>query len=116
MVSNYKKRIELFLLALLFVGIGGYGYLRARDLIVGVTIKVAGITDGESVHDPYLAVSGTAQRASILTINGAPIDIDQSGNFHDDRTLSPGYNVLTFHAADKFGKETTKTYRVMVLE
>ena len=113
---SIKHQLGIIGLVLLAAIIAGYGYFRARDLIHGVTISVSGVYDGEGVHDAYLPISGNARNAVHLTLDGRDIQIDQNGDFHEDIVLLPGYNVLTLDARDKFGKETSKVFRVILLE
>ena len=97
---------------LLFVVIVGYGMWISRDLLFGIKISVAGISDGMSVSSPLIDLSGTARRATGVTVDGDPVSIDQNGAWQDTLALVPGYSIVTIGATDKFGRTKTVMYRV----
>lgn len=61
------------------------------------------------VESPLVAVKGTTERESQLTVNGRPITIDGAGNFDTHIDLQPGVNTLEFLVRNRFGKETRIT-------
>jgi len=52
-------------------------------------------------------VAGKIEKGATITINNAPVDVDDDGNFSTQIDLTPGVNTLTITATQKFGRETT---------
>jgi len=112
MQDDFKSKLKIGILILLFVIIGGYTIFRTKDLIVGVRLKVSGITEYESRTDPLVTLSGNARRAVELTINGRKIFITENGDFNEKLLLLPGLNIITVQAVDKFGKSKEKIFHL----
>ncbi len=81
----------------------------------GVVLSVTGVTDGETVTDGTLHISGTAKNASSLSLDDRPIVIDLAGSFEEQLLLEPGYNIISMKAEDRFGKKTEKIFHVVYL-
>jgi len=110
---NLKKTLGVALLILLFLLIGFYAYERSAAVREGVVLSVSGITDGETVTDGTLHLSGIARNATMLSLDDKPVLVDQSGAFSEELLLLPGYNIITLKAEDRFGKKTQKEFRVI---
>lgn len=109
---NIKKYLGFSILGALFVFIVTYSVFQTRSLTKGVDLLVDGITDGEIFDGNILKLSGKATHAKHITINDREILIDKDDNFKEELVLSPGYNIITIEAEDKFDKKTDMTYRV----
>ena len=107
-----KKVIYTAAIVLFFAVIIGYGIWISHDLLFGITSRVSGISDGLSVTQPLLTISGRARHANDVTLDGRIVSIDQHGAWTDTIALLPGYNVVTVGATDKFGRTTAQSYRV----
>ncbi len=107
-----KRLIRTGSIVLLFAVIVGYGIWISHDLLFGISMSVTGITDGMTAKTALLDLSGHAKHANDVTLDGRKVAIDQSGAWHDTIALLPGYNIVTVGATDKFGRTTTKSYRV----
>lgn len=112
MQDDFKSKLKIGILILLFVFLAGYTVFRTKDLVAGVHLEVSGITNYESYNDPLLMVSGNARRATELIINGRKIYITKEGDFSEKLLLLPGLNIISIKATDKFGKSKEKTFRV----
>lgn len=107
-----KKVLTVGGAIVLFGVIVGYGIWISRDLLFGIHSSVSGISDGMTVTDSLLSLSGKARHANDVTLDGSIVPIDQKGEWTDTIALLPGYNVVTIGASDKFGRTTDKSYRV----
>lgn len=112
-IKNYL-RIGLFVG--LFVFIALYAFSKTRALDRGVSLDINGIENGSSLTGAHLTLWGNALHASHLLINGREIAIDKENNFSENITLSPGYNIITIEAEDRFGKNTKEIYEVVYLD
>ena len=108
--KSLKFWIIKSLLGVLLVTIFIFSYINMKGVIDGVTINANIITTPEKTS--VSKISGTANHAKFLTLNGREINIDKNGNFSEDIALSDGYSVLTIKAIDQFGKDSLKTIEV----
>lgn len=109
MHDDFKSKLKIGILVLLFVGIASYALYRTRALIAGVHLEIHGVTNYESRTDPLVTISGNARRATQLLINGRTIYITKEGDFSEKLLLIPGYNIIEVEAVDKFGKRKEQT-------
>lgn len=109
MHDDFKSKLKIGILILLFIGIASYALYRTRALIAGVHLEVHGVTQYESRTDPLVTISGNAKRATELLINGRVIYITKDGDFSEQLLLFPGYNIIKIEATDKFGKQKEET-------
>jgi len=102
------KRINIksFAFILLIVGILGYTYFQMQNIIIGPVITVSDPTNGASLASSRVEVIGTTRNISSINLNDRQIFIDEKGDFKEKLLLSPGYNIITLRAEDKFGRET----------
>jgi hypothetical protein len=92
-----------------------YAYGRSEAVRKGVILTISGASDGETVTDATLHLTGTAQNATLLSLNDRAIVADLHGSWNEQFVLLPGYNVLSFKATDRFNKKTEQTLRVFYL-
>jgi hypothetical protein len=86
----------------------GYGFIEAYPLLSGPFLSVNPVTAEGTTTDGVVGVSGTTKRAVSLTLDGAPLLMDESGNFATTLTLPKGTSLLTLSAADRFGHTISK--------
>jgi hypothetical protein len=113
---NIKRYLGFGVLGALFVFIVAYSIFQTRSLAKGVDLLVNGITDGEIFEGNILKLSGQATHAKHIMINDREILVDKDDNFSEELVLSPGYNIITIEAEDKFDKKTDAIYRVFYKE
>lgn len=106
-MTRYLIIVALCLLA-------GYGLIEGWPLLVGPALSVASPADNASFPDGIVAVSGTSARVAVLTLDGAPLLHDEQGDFSTTLTFPHGASILTFVAADRFGRRVTVTRTVFV--
>jgi hypothetical protein len=110
--TSIKNFIGFGILIGLFVFIFAYSIFQTRSLTKGVDLIVEGIKDGQIFEGNILSLYGKAVHAKHISINDKEILIDTEENFKEEVVLSPGYNIITIEAKDKFDKKTNLTYRV----
>jgi hypothetical protein len=110
----YKKKTLGLITCFLFLCIVGYGLFQARNLIAGPQISLITPIDGSAVANSLVTISGKAHNISFISLNDRPIFIDQQGNFNEQLVLSPGYNVWTLMAKDKFGRTVSKQFSLVL--
>jgi|GEM_PF-551634 hypothetical protein len=81
--------------------------------ITGPCITLEGPGDGAVFDDPVIHVFGTATHTTYITLDGRPIFIDERGEFNEMLVLSPGNNIVTLYARDRFGHEVTEMREVV---
>lgn len=107
--KNIKWWIGTGSCLLLFVFIGIFVYAKMNFIWRGVQI----VAELERTEDSkVVTIRGKAEKATLLTINGKEIFIDQDGNFKEVVSPLPGYSVITLFAKDKFGKTAEKKFEL----
>lgn len=99
----------LFLLVLL-----GYGAVAAWPLLAGPQIAIVSPTSDETHVDGQTRIEGRALHTETLWLNGAPLLMDEAGNFSASLTLPSGGAILSLTATDRFGREITERRSVFV--
>ncbi len=99
-----------------FIALLGFVALKMYPVIHGPSISIDTLKNGTVLNDPLIALNGTAAHAQDLIINGAPVPTSPDGSFNDRVLLSPGYNLITLSATDRYGKTETKNYAIMLSE
>jgi len=103
--------IAFALLALL-----AYGAVEAAPLIAGPSLTIASPIPYETSPDGRITLSGQARHTETLWLNGAPLLIDEDGNFSASLVLPPGGAILALTATDRFGREITERTPLFVRE
>jgi len=104
---------KYFILAILLLLVG-YGLVEAWPLIIGPSLSIDSPTNNAPFPGGIVTISGTAERAAILTLNGAPVLHEENGTFSSTLTFPQGSSILTFVATDRFGKTVMATRSVFV--
>jgi hypothetical protein len=116
MLTSGKKILQIAGIAIFFLLIIIYAIFGSHYLIVGVKIRNVNLNDGATVKNAVQEVTGTAQNATKLTLDGREISVDLAGNFNETIALLPGYNIISIVALDKFGYSDEKDYKLMYIE
>lgn len=97
------------------VGFIAYGIFEARRLIEGPRITLNSPVDGTAVGGPIITVAGTIQNAAFFSINGKQVLSDDKGNFAEQISPPPGFEIIEVAARDRFGRTVVKDIKVTVL-
>lgn len=92
----------------------GYGLMVAAPILTGPTLSIASPERFAALPDGHAAIAGTAHHATTLWLNGAPLLMDEDGNFQTTLTLPAGGAILSVTASDRFGREITERRSVFV--
>ena len=104
--SKFSKIVKIAATVVVCVAIAGYASYRSLAYVRGPEIRVLQPINGSAVLETTTTIIGTASRVVSLSLNGSPIQIDESGNFKETIIVFPGINVLTFSATDQFKRST----------
>lgn len=111
MLPYRDSRLTRFALAIFFLLLVGYAYYEAQGILFGPSIRIAsGVTQ---VTEPFITISGQADRISSLSMNGKPIAVTEDGAFSEPYLLAPGYNRITLDAHDKYGRSRSKVIEIV---
>ena len=113
MEQRSKTYIKIAVAILIVLGISGYSLYQARNLIKGPTLTITSPEDGTTVTDPLVHIVGKAGNVTYISLNDNQIYVDGTGAFKEDMLLSPGYNVWTLEAKDKFGRVVRKNIELV---
>ncbi|MDE1925223.1 MAG: hypothetical protein KGH79_03515 [Patescibacteria group bacterium] len=102
-------------IALVIIGIVGYGLFEARKLIEGPVITIDMPKNGSATSTTGVIIAGEAENISFLSINDKPSHTDEQGHFSELLSLPPGVTVLTVAATDRFGRRAVKSVSINVL-
>lgn len=110
--KRIKRFIRVWIIIIVAIALLGYASFQAKNFVKGPTISVDYPKNGETVSETLLIVTGTAKNLSFITLNGNKIFTDEAGVFKEKILLSPGYNIVTIWAQDRFGRTTEKQLQI----
>ena len=115
MTERYKtrKNIRIFFIILFLVVVLGYTGYEIQRVVLGPIIRVDSPKNGAIVSTSSIEIRGVAKNIQDISLDGRKIFIDEKGNFSEELLMSPGYNVITLDASDKFGRQTEKTLEIV---
>lgn len=100
------SRLTKIAFIIFFILILAYAFYEARGIVFGPEIT---ITSGvQEVREPYVRITGKAERIAKLSMNGKEIPVTEGGVFDQPYLLSPGLNRILLDATDKYGRTTQK--------
>lgn len=103
-----------FATALVLVLLIGYGAYKAAPLLAGPEIRLISPADGQSFDGGFVRVEGVALHTENLTLDGAPLLIDEHGRFDTTLVLPQGGAILSLTATDRFGKKESIARSIFV--
>lgn len=109
-LKNMLIRVGWVLLGILLVV---YVVHQAWAIILGPRIALEGPGNGATFDEPMIHIFGVATNATFIAMNGRPIFIDEQGHFNEAYILSPGLNIITLYARDRFGNECAETREIV---
>jgi hypothetical protein len=112
---SYKRFAKISLM-IGVLGVLGFVGFNLYPLIHGPSITVETLSDGATLNDSMIRLSGRAKFTKDLSINGAPLATSPSGTFDEHLVLNPGYNLITITGTDRFGTVKESTYTLVLHE
>lgn len=116
MNRNLASVIRIIGFSLLGLFIVGYALFQASNLIRGPIIDIYTPQNGATYNSILIEIDGRARNIAYINLNGTKMFTDKDGYFSEKLLLSPGYNVVTLDATDKFGKHTEKKLELILKE
>jgi hypothetical protein len=101
-------------LALLGLALAGYILFQARFLILGPRVWIEAPADGAVVATPIVTLSGRAENAAWLTLNGSQIYTDPQGHWEEKLPLAEGPSIMTVRVRDRFGRERARSITIIL--
>ncbi|MCR4325365.1 MAG: hypothetical protein NUV59_00980 [Patescibacteria group bacterium] len=111
MLPYRDSRLTYIVLAAFFVLLLGYAYFEARGLLFGPSITLA--SPAEEMHEPFIEITGRADRISSLSMNGKAVEVTEEGAFSEPYLLAEGYNRIVLEASDKYGRSRSKVLEIV---
>ncbi len=81
-----------------------YSLYQSRFLILGPGLEIFMQTEGTTVTDSLVLISGSVSNASFIYLDDRQIFADEQKMFHEILPASVGYNILTLRVKDAFGR------------
>ena len=113
MLPYSDSKITRAVLIAFFIVILGYGLYEAQGLLFGPRIALA--SQAITVHEPYVEISGRADRISSLLMNGKAIPVTEKGEFNEPYLLAQGDNRITLQAKDAYGRTAASIVEIMYI-
>ena len=84
-----------------------YAVYQGRSVLFGSTLSVAQVQNDPTSN--IVTLSGVAEHAKQLTIDGRTIPLEANGTFSESVALMSGENIITVASIDPFGKTKSQT-------
>ncbi len=107
-MKRFPARWYAGMAAIILFGTGLVVYtgIKAGPLLRGPQITVTSPAPGAVSSGGRVAVIGTAENVSYLTLSGRQIFVDERGIFNEVVLVPWGYTILEIVGSDRFGRET----------
>src|SRR3989344_25297 len=114
MIPFRANKLTVIAIVVFFIGVLGYAYFEARNVIRGPQIALAAVLeDGLVVDKPLILVRSVARNIPELRMNSRTIPTTEAGAFEEAHLLAPGYNTIRLEAWDKIGRTTHADIQVV---
>ena len=107
--KNMKWWMGAISFSLLFGTIFFFSYEKMCFVLYGVEIEA---TMEQQENSSLVKISGKAEKAKMITLNGREIFIDKEGNFSEKIAVLPGFSIITIRAEDRFGNAALKKFEI----
>lgn len=94
----------------------GFVGMKVYPIVHGPAIDLSTLSDGGTVTEPMVRISGIAKYTRDLVINGNALPLSPDGSFDEKLVLNPGYNLISVAARDQFGTATRRDYSIILKE
>ena len=113
MTQSISTYIKIFFALALVSIIVLYTYSKSADFLEGPIIIIHIPENGITVNRSLIEIRGTAEHISHISLNGKKIFVNEEGLFSEQLLLSPGYNIITLEARDRFDREVKKSLELV---
>jgi hypothetical protein len=111
--KNIKWWVGIISCVSLFIIIIFFSYEKMSFIWKGIKIQA---TLEEKTDSSLAIITGNAEKAVYVSLNGREIFIDKNGNFSEPISMLPGFSIVTLNARDKFGKTAEKKFEIVKKE
>lgn len=111
MLPYRDSRLTKIILVVFFLLVLGYAFFEAQGALFGPSIQVP--EEPTEVHEELITIKGVAERISSLTMNGASIQVTETGAFEEPYLLTRGLNRIVLDAEDKYGRRTQEVVEII---
>lgn len=105
-------RIWIFIGVIVLVAL--YFFYEASGVIFSPKLRIKEPVNGAVLNTTQMRIVGETIPHLKVWIGGREFIADDKGIFEGIIPLSPGYNELGIRVANRFGKETRRTFQVIV--
>jgi len=109
-----SRWIKVAVLCVFSVALVGYLGLQLRAITAPPSIVLNTPEDGIMTQEATISVSGQADGATQVSINGIEVLLDHEGEFELNIALERGLNVITVEGAKRYSRSSTVYRRVML--
>jgi len=110
-----RRPLTVIFIITVVVLVIGYGLFEARRILEGPVITIESPKDGSATSSTGILIAGKAENISFLSVNDKQSFTDESGHFSELLSLPAGFTVLTVAATDRFGRKTSRSVSINVL-
>ena len=110
---NLAFILKITLIIILVVIIFSYAYNRSGNYLDGPQISINHPTNGQTLAEQTLTISGNTKNINDIMLNDRKIYINENGEFTEKILLHEGYNQISLWAKDRFDKKTEKNLIVV---
>ncbi len=112
MTLKFSTRQWLFLfLGLVFLS---YILFQTRFLILGPRVWIESHQDGAVASEPLITLSGQAENAAWLSLNGEQIYTDEEGRWSEKLLVQKGVSIITVSVEDRFGRKAERSVQIIL--
>lgn len=111
--TRVAKMLRTATLLFIVILIAGYAAWRSTPYFRGPSLEIFQPADGSTISSTTVTLAGRATRANLIEMNGAPIEIDEEGNFRETLIVFPGVNIVSLDVTDQFKRKIHAELRLM---
>lgn len=111
MLPRHDGSLTKIALVIFFLIVLAYAYFEARGILYGPRITVT--SEIQEVREPFVVVTGHADRIAELKMNGEVVTVTEDGQFEEPYVLSPGLNRIILDASDKYGRKRQEVIQIV---
>lgn len=113
--SDIPGAIRFGVMGLVVIGLLSYLGLHVNNILKPPHLSVANPMDGFISKENSIVISGSSEPETKIMVNNVVIKNDETGNFSETITLTPGINTLVIQAENKHGR-TSKDIRHVIFK
>lgn len=105
-VNQVRIRQTIALVGIVLLSLVVYVFFQYRAAFFAPALSVDSPKENATIASQALTISGKTEPNTIVTVNGFPAVVDDSGNFKKEITVFSGPTTITIKAVNSFEKTT----------